>query len=137
MSGSKGVPHDFASCPYHDCEWHEEIRELLQEIEHTHSKRLKALIEEDLIEILDALIEEDLIEILEENGMQPPSFSSANFDPNSLESCDKCGCTMRAHSAEGECPPPFGNPKGAYGPGDPGLGDVPSTLKCDESKEEE
>lgn len=54
IGGSKGVLHDFAFCPYHDCEWHEEARELINELRDTHSKRLKALIEEDLMEILEA-----------------------------------------------------------------------------------
>jgi hypothetical protein len=53
MSGSKCL-HDRATCPYSDMAWHEEAHELINELRDTHSKRLRSLIEEDLIELLEA-----------------------------------------------------------------------------------
>lgn len=46
-------------------------------------------------------------------------MSECVFDQGSLQECSKCGLPMRVHSTKGECPPPFGNPKGPYGPADP------------------
>jgi len=51
MSGSKCL-HDRATCPYSDMEWHEEARELMNEMRDTHSKRVRDLIEADLEELL-------------------------------------------------------------------------------------
>ena len=50
--GHHKVLHDVATCPYFEMNWHDEAYKLLKEFQDTHSKRLKALIKEDLDELL-------------------------------------------------------------------------------------
>lgn len=51
MAGIK-VKHDKFSCPNHDKDWHYKAYKLIEEIEETHSKKLKELIRKDLNKIL-------------------------------------------------------------------------------------
>jgi hypothetical protein len=50
MGGSKRK-HDCFWCPYHEAEWHEQALKLVQEKGRTSSKRIAALIEQDLADI--------------------------------------------------------------------------------------
>lgn len=51
MGGSKRL-HDCFWCPYHEAEWHEQALKLAQAIRDTPSKKIKAIIQEELDELL-------------------------------------------------------------------------------------
>lgn len=53
MGGHKSL-HDRAECPHSNAEWHDEAYALWKELGETHSNRVRALIEADLIEVLEA-----------------------------------------------------------------------------------
>lgn len=50
--GKRGHLHDYFRCPHADKDWHEKALEILLAIENTPSKRLAALMQQDLIDLL-------------------------------------------------------------------------------------
>lgn len=58
--------HDSFTCPYYKSEWHGKAIKLIHEMRNTGSKRIRALIEEDL----DELVDDGLWQELKDKGTQ-------------------------------------------------------------------